>query len=76
MAGERALQLAELGKIAGIDRKAGSLPQMPASIAATSGSGSPAAPPAAIKENWAVRVWNMLSAGASAMAAAAHWLIG
>ena len=74
MAGERAVPLVELGKADGIDRKAGNIAPAPARVPAI--GGSPAAGPATVKENWAVRVWNMLYAGVSAVAAATLWLIG
>jgi hypothetical protein len=73
-AGERAVQFAELAKTDGFDRKASDLRAIAASIPPS--SGSPAASPATVKENWAVRVWNMLYAGVSAVAAATLWLIG
>ena len=69
MAAERAVQFARAG-----DLKAGDLRAAASRIAAI--GGGPAANTAAVKENWAVRVWNMLYAGVSAIAAAALWLIG
>ena len=69
MAAERAVQFAQAA-----DVKAGDLRPLPASIAAS--SGSTAGSTTTVKENWAVRVWNMLYAGISAVAAAALWLIG
>jgi hypothetical protein len=72
MAAERAIQVVEASDLNDIDRKARDLrpPGIPASGSAPASSNAPAS------GNWAVRVWNMLYSGMSAVAAAALWLIG
>ncbi len=73
MAAGRAVQLAEAREVNGTDRKASDVRPILASVAA--GSRGTATGTPAMNENWAVRVWNMLSAGTAAVASAARWLV-